>query len=156
MKRLGIPVLVLLLLAACSTPHVLPEAPTPIPRLAPATLPVVEPDEPPSAEAGEEAVDEPESSAPETGDAVAGAEVFQASGCGACHSLDGTSTDVDSFRRYQRAIYQFVPYSLRDRFCVTRRQSTFHPAKPADRKVDPLPAYHVQKTNEFCPCRPQK
>lgn len=91
MNRIGIPILLFLLLVGCSTPHVLPEAPTPIPRLAPATLPVAEPEEPTPVEASEKVVDEADASAPETGDFAAGADLYQAIGCGACHSLDGTA-----------------------------------------------------------------
>lgn len=83
-------VLTILLLAGCSTPHKLPEAPTPIPTLAPASLP-----EPQKVEQAPESVPQPEeeldSGASQTGDVAAGAEVFQANGCSACHALDGTA-----------------------------------------------------------------
>ena len=78
MKKALLVLVALLALVACTSPHALPEAPTPIPRLAPATLPAgkvspVEENTTASAPAGD-------------GDAAAGEAIYQAN-CLVCHNL---------------------------------------------------------------------
>jgi len=73
----------ILFLAACGTPHQLPEAPTPIPRLDPATLPPPELEAAPAAEGEAEEVP---SEDVVSGDPAAGEAVF--STCSICHRLD--------------------------------------------------------------------
>jgi cytochrome c2 len=69
---------VTLLLIGCTSPHQLPEAPTPIPRLAPATLP---------ADQSSPAATEPTMApAGGGGDSLRGQQVFEAN-CSVCHNL---------------------------------------------------------------------
>jgi mono/diheme cytochrome c family protein len=78
-KRLALLVLVILCVVGCG-PQPLPLAPTPIPTLAPATLPPPLPTEPP-------APVEPGETAPATGgDVEAGMQVFEQA-CSVCHNL---------------------------------------------------------------------
>ena len=70
----------LILLAACTSPHAVPAAPTPIPHLAPATLPAGETSQP------EESTAAPPASSGE-GDTAAGEQVFN-NHCQVCHNLD--------------------------------------------------------------------
>jgi cytochrome c2 len=81
---LGIIILVLtLLLMGCTSPHRLPEAPTPIPQLVPATLPSsqTQPTVPSATEpAAGDAQGQP------AGDATRGQQVFE-SNCAVCHNL---------------------------------------------------------------------
>jgi mono/diheme cytochrome c family protein len=86
--RLAIIIIILtLVLAACTSPHQLPEAPTPIPRLVPATLPPSEaqPTPPPS---GTEPMATPSGDGEPAGagDAAQGQQVFDAN-CSVCHTL---------------------------------------------------------------------
>lgn len=86
--RLGIIVLVVaVLLVGCSSPHQLPTAPTPIPRLVVATLPPGQAQPtlaPPLAEPGAtpDGSEEPAAGA----DAATGQQVFEGS-CAVCHDL---------------------------------------------------------------------
>ena len=85
MKRtlafLTLSVFILLVLAACNTPQPLPQAPTPIPTLAPATLPPPGSEAPASNAVG---VTFP-AAAPST---QAGQAIYQAQ-CASCHGVDG-------------------------------------------------------------------
>jgi cytochrome c2 len=85
--RFGIVILIVtLLLIGCTSPHRLPQAPTPIPRLMPATLPASQA-YPTAPSATEPAVagagDEP---ALPGGDEARGQQVFE-SNCAVCHNL---------------------------------------------------------------------
>ena len=84
-------ILTILGLVACSTPHSLPEAPTAIPTLAPASLPEPEEVQETVSEADTQPKDDAVAVDDGTGDATAGQEVFQANGCAACHALDETA-----------------------------------------------------------------
>jgi cytochrome c2 len=75
---------VTVLLVGCSSPHQLPTAPTPIPRLIPATLPAGEVAPTAPAEATETPGEATEPSP--GGDAAQGQQVFEAN-CAVCHSL---------------------------------------------------------------------
>lgn len=85
-----------LALAACSTPAPLPEAPTPIPTLIPATLP------PP----GAQNTPQPGVVLPRTAPVAANGEAIYAESCADCHGPDGAGvvegsrdfTDVDYLR----------------------------------------------------------
>jgi mono/diheme cytochrome c family protein len=77
-KRLALFAIVMVVLAACG-PQPLPEAPTPIPTLAPATMPVQTATQPPAA--GETTAPGP------TADLVqAGSQIFEQN-CSVCHNL---------------------------------------------------------------------
>jgi mono/diheme cytochrome c family protein len=88
MKKILALAMTILLFAACSSPQPLPDAPTPIRTLYPATLPAVVTQPPSGIEAaGGEQTAEP-GGAPGGGDAAvqAGEQVFEAN-CAVCHNL---------------------------------------------------------------------
>jgi mono/diheme cytochrome c family protein len=83
-RRLALLAAVLLIAVACG-PQPLPVAPTPIPTLAPATLPVQTATQPPAA--GETATLPPAGQVTPTADLVqAGSQIFQQN-CAVCHNL---------------------------------------------------------------------
>lgn len=83
-RMLAISLIGILLLTACNTPHKLPEAPTSIPRLEPATMPPVDEEEVVPAEEGQ--AEEAPVEDMGAGDPSAGEEVYVT--CGVCHRLD--------------------------------------------------------------------
>ena len=78
-KKRWIVLLFVMALASCASPHALPDAPTPIPRLIPATLPP-----------GGEPVMEPTAGEPgPASDSAAAADAVGEGSCGACHIIPG-------------------------------------------------------------------